>query len=252
MKYALFYSFDVHYEIMVGEVINIADRVHANDNCDGDISDQVKIETNFDFNVPGVYTISLEVTDSSFNTAVKEAKIQVCALHEIGDELELNNWQFSIKNYYFTSSIEDKGTWDKVLYHSYTAAEGQIYLVLEATLKNTGKGQDSFANTPGFSIVPSDEQTNEIVYYQEKMELLTRYYEDPLAIEPWNHLTMGNDLRNYNLIMVDGGEIVSGRFYFLIQDSIQDNGESLMLRFESLKNLIPSRKGYVFYVTLRP
>lgn len=49
----------------------------ANDNCDGDISKNVKVEGKVDTNKEGTYTIKYTVSDSSNNTSIKYKKVIV-------------------------------------------------------------------------------------------------------------------------------------------------------------------------------
>lgn len=79
----------------------------ATDNYDGDITDSVKVNSNLDISMPGVYEITYEVSDSSNNKAKVKRIINV---NEKGP-LSLEIKDFSLDGY-FTNTILKENNYD--------------------------------------------------------------------------------------------------------------------------------------------
>ena len=64
-------------EITEDDVTDVLDAITAVDDLDGDITENIVVTTDFDYEVPGVYTVELSVTDSGDNTTTASFVITV-------------------------------------------------------------------------------------------------------------------------------------------------------------------------------
>ncbi len=242
-------SFDCPREVIQGEQIDLTTMVKASDNYDGDITDKVQIDSDFDSNVPGFYNITFRATDSSGNTKEKSTEIQVCALYKLGDEIQINNWNITLKDFYFSKKASDKNTWSSVLYSVYTAEKGKTFMVVTATVKNTADNHDCFGNKPYNYTHAEVEKTDELEYVIEEISVIADCSGANRTLYPIEDLILGNDLRNYFYCLVDGNDKHNGRFYFYVNDTLEDECDGFILRIESIGDTTDD--GKIIYVRLR-
>jgi len=98
------------YSIIVGTQINLYNFITIKDNEDGVIesnSENVKITTNLDTSVPGLYTVEYEVTD--FDKNVSTISIEITVLEELQEESKVTSKIYTIKDFYI-SRIEAQTT----------------------------------------------------------------------------------------------------------------------------------------------
>lgn len=63
--------------INVGDNFDVIEGIEAIDNLDGDITPNIRVLTSYDVNKPGLYNITLKVSDSSGNTQFASYKLEV-------------------------------------------------------------------------------------------------------------------------------------------------------------------------------
>lgn len=67
-----------HFTYLIGDPIpDLLEGITASDNVDGDLTDEINITHNIDFETPGIYTITYSVTDSSENTRFVQVSFTV-------------------------------------------------------------------------------------------------------------------------------------------------------------------------------
>ena len=175
-------------------------------------------------------------------------EIQVCALNGFDETIQINNWNITIKDFYFSKKVNDKNTWDRYLYNVYTAGEGKTFMVISAKVENTAENQDCFGNKPSSYSTAELNKTDEFEYRLEEVIVIADCSGESRTLEPLEDLILGNDLRNYFYRTVDGNDECSGKFYFYVDETLEDEGDSFLLRIESVKDT--EEDGKVIYVAL--
>ncbi len=236
-------------EVIQGEQIDFAAMVSASDNYDGDITDNVQIESDINLNEPGLYTVTFKAEDSSENVTEKSAQIQVCGLYGLGDKIQINNWNITIKDFYFSKKVNDKNTWSSVLYHIYTAGTGKTYMAISAAVENNAENSDCFANKPGNYSFADIEKTDELEYRLEEVSVIADCSGESRTLQPIEDMILGNDLRNYYYSIVNGSNKHSGKFYFYVNETLEDECDSFLLKIKSVKDT--EEKDKVIYVVLK-
>jgi hypothetical protein len=217
------------FEILQGEVIDVAKDVRASDNYDGDITQNVIISGDSDFSQPGEYYIKYSVSDSSDNIQEGETKVLVYGVAELGNEFTINNWTITVNDWHFEYRIDDRDSRDNIYYY-YEADEGMVYVVLDIEVKNNSANNDCFVDSAK--------------YISDEIAKIT--FDDKLVEECLGY-SLANNLTDSEFNLVKPGESAEGKLYFYMDEAAKLTSKSLVLCISDNRSWGPESKIYIIF-----